>query len=142
MLKRLSLSAMLLSLLISSSALASNALVFSGVADCGWAQDWPRDREFSMWNENCRVSLSLLPTERFTNGTSSGDVEWQISDMIFVGRYFRSGSTIEIYFNNAEYRGPRIVSYSTGRLRRPATIGISVPVGGNYYRNITLTQVN
>ncbi len=98
-------------LAFAQTAQAGYATSYRGVADCGWAQDWPRETSTQIFNQNCNVTLTLSPDGRNRSGQIEGSMEWIVSDMVFTGTYIQSGSQLYLDFHGkrySNYRGAKI----------------------------------
>ncbi len=91
----------------SSVSFAGFGTTYSGTADCGWAQDWPRENSATIFNQDCQVSLSVAPDGYNAAGQLVGDINWTVSDMRFMGTYFQIGQKLYLDFPHKKYSGFR-----------------------------------
>ncbi len=111
---------------LSVPAFAGFASTYSGRADCGAAQDWPRENVTEIWNQQCNVSLTLSPDGLDQWGRLAGDVQFIVSDMSFRGSYIEQNGRIYLDFDQKSYqnyRGATRLKRFNGSSYIVATIG-------------------
>ncbi len=94
-------------MLVQLSAFAGYGTSYRAVADCGYAQDWPRENYTTPHHRNCNVTLTLSPDGRDAYGDIVGDVQWIVSDMMFSGTYIQRGGKLYFDFHGKKYSAYR-----------------------------------